>query len=775
VLPRGIRAALGRGGSDAPGQRSLASAAGLASFPNSQFVIDGGVLLNKPIRPALEAIYRQPAERQVRRVLAYVVPDPSSSPRSDPQTQPSRKVETPGAADVLLAVNTRLRAADSVSRELEEIRTRNARVRERRTARIQIVTAITDDSATLASRCWNAYRRVRARISGRAIGELISASQPDWGPTEIADAFTRRSPLPFVPQDETLAAALDRSGADWTWGITTAERLGAITLDVLKRALWLTPVDAAHQDRRQRIREARFGAHTQLVTLRALRAKVDAFWRPSLAPSTVAQAPNGLDRVSRRRAQLDAWLAVRLEEGSRQPPAPPLDLWNCVLELARILATAAPDLRAASTEPNPLLDPGGDEAERLSALVGALLREPDPPEKVLRRMLELDVLQLAFAGATDDIEQEVELVEISAATKNRDGTAPNLADKLTGVQVYHFGAFYRRSWRVNDWLQGRMDGIARLVEILLSPERLRQLGYRSRDALAALEAIALGPPGSPDRDYLAGQWEASSCAEELAFLDRTGADHGRLPTTLPACARNVARRLQTEMLGEELKRLASAIIVEGECERPLPDDTGRWLAEWREAGGQTGRLSGAVVWQLFDRVKLIGRQRIDKDAGSDFFAQTTSRTAAVLASTLAGTSRLPAVGGVLKTIRGYALVLWAMVHLASGRSRIGPNLVNLCVTIGAAIVALSLVAPGVPSALVLLGGGTVLAGLTAAMLLTRTPKLARRIVPPVLVLVAVLIGYACLMHYYHDKIPQIANVLVVVVIVLLGRWFGGVR
>jgi hypothetical protein len=52
------------------------SETGRANFDRSQFVVDGGVLLNKPLRPALEAVYRQAADLQVRRVLAYVVPAP---------------------------------------------------------------------------------------------------------------------------------------------------------------------------------------------------------------------------------------------------------------------------------------------------------------------------------------------------------------------------------------------------------------------------------------------------------------------------------------------------------------------------------------------------------------------------------------------------------------------------------------------------------------------------------------------------------------------------
>ena len=51
-----------------------------ASFARTAFVVDGGVLVNKPLEPAIEAIYEITAERPVRRVLAYVVPDPAQPP-----------------------------------------------------------------------------------------------------------------------------------------------------------------------------------------------------------------------------------------------------------------------------------------------------------------------------------------------------------------------------------------------------------------------------------------------------------------------------------------------------------------------------------------------------------------------------------------------------------------------------------------------------------------------------------------------------------------------
>ncbi|WP_093631459.1 DUF3376 domain-containing protein [Streptomyces sp. 3213.3] len=80
-------------------------------------------------------------------------------------------------------------------------------------------------------------------------------------------------------------------------------------------------------------------------------------------------------------------------------------------------------------------------------------------------MLRLDVVQLAFSGAAQDVEQEVALIQVSA-------TSPHL---VTGRQLHHFGASWRSSWRVNDWIHGRLDGAEHIVRMLLSPERLRRI------------------------------------------------------------------------------------------------------------------------------------------------------------------------------------------------------------------------------------------------------------------------------------------------------------
>jgi hypothetical protein len=78
------------------------------------------------------------------------------------------------------------------------------------------------------------------------------------------------------------------------------------------------------------------------------------------------------------------------------------------------------------------------------------------PARVVSDVVELD---------------EVAVVRVSPLDTDRltpldaDGK-PNKRLKLRGVAIGHFGAFFRRSWRENDYLWGRLDGAQRLLWLL---------------------------------------------------------------------------------------------------------------------------------------------------------------------------------------------------------------------------------------------------------------------------------------------------------------------
>ncbi len=105
--------------------------AGIASFKRSRWAIDGGVLVNKPIRPALDIIKTCRPTEMASAVLFYINPDPSDSSVEviDKVTQP------PTMASVVSKALVSLPRVESVAADLKDLRRQNAAVRSQRGTR----------------------------------------------------------------------------------------------------------------------------------------------------------------------------------------------------------------------------------------------------------------------------------------------------------------------------------------------------------------------------------------------------------------------------------------------------------------------------------------------------------------------------------------------------------------------------------------------------------------------------------------------------------------
>ncbi len=589
---------------------------------------------------------------------------------------------------------------------------------------------------------WAGYQEERRRIAARLIAELIiGGGEGDgdrWSVSELTDSIRRQPPaaLSFVPVDQEPAQALTRVDGNWTWGQTTVERLGAIALDVLRRAVAAAPVP----DHRLRAALARHraGLYEVLERVWQTRRELNAYWRNAGGSRPVrGRGPEALDRWV-------AELLAKWTDGARRDVE-----YRQASDIAGALAAAEEDLLAG---------PAAADAE-LSAMVDYLFRGPTPAgardagaPAVLRRLLMLDIVHLALSGSLDEPEQEVELVQVSAV----DSTL------LTAVQAHHFGAFYRRSWRVNDWLRGRIDGATRLCQILLSPARLRRLGHTTDSAVSALRAVATG---GPDHHFLAARWaeDEDALRDELAFLDKGEG----VPARLPRCAGHVALRVQLEFLRDELAWLASVLRQD--------EPSAAWLKDY-EATARTGDgVSPEAVVRLLSAAEAIGRQRLCDEVGSDEFAKVTSQAGAVTANLLAAVPQARPARAILRAVRGYALLLWTSVHLATAGGRFGPRVVGFAVTLGSAAIALSLFAPNVPMVIVLLGVLLVLAGVTTGALLTPAGRpVGRRLLPPVL---AVVVALGALIVYEGNLlgVGLLIKSGAVVALILLGSYVGRVR
>ncbi|MGI5478689.1 patatin-like protein [Streptomyces lavendofoliae] len=793
-------------GDDQMGDGPWPSDAGRANFRTSQYVIDGGILLNKPIRPALEAVYRQTAQFQVRRLLTYVVPDPGERPA--PSSKPARSDDTPGevpnAPEVLLDVLTRLRSTDSVSRELTEVRRRNEDVQQRRRARDRFAIAMTTTAGALSETAWPGYVDVRIRHAAQTIGRwMITGQRSDrkerWSEREIVSYLTqllgdrRQQPAPassFIPIGDSAAKAAKRTGEDWDWGQSTVRRLRDMTVDVLKRAVWLAPTGS---EQRRAIVDQRQQASTVFKEIQADWGELGDHWcrvgadLPDREEDELGQVtPASVEQLRHKlKEELDIW-GKPPNPGSREIAA---ERYAWALRLAGCLDACTDALREVAEMGNTAVDPDGSETERLKALTDFLLEPATPtakrrglpswtgkrrPAAVLSRMLLLDVVQLAYAETHHGVEQEVELVQFSSQN-------PEL---LTGRQLHHFGAFHRESWRINDWIHGRMDAAAHLAQCLLSAERLRQLysDENPADVVRRIRACAVDATEPADRTYLRMQWlkHASKCLDFVT--DRITVD-GPVPGAvdnpqddprLAQCADALTHALQTNILRHDLCELAKAVRSEGPGR---PTSSTQWLNEYdaQIKAADDKLLAPGKMWNQWNSAKeKISKQRLTQELGGDDLANTVAHAAAVTVNSVGPVSRVKAVGVVLSALRGYTLAVWAMVHFLTRTGRFGDRVVRLALATGGVMLAVSLFVPAMPVAFTLAGVLVLLAGWSAAALLSpKARRVGLRLAVATAVVVLAFAGYISWGRpdYDRDALWKLAVKLGIgLLIVLLGWW-----
>lgn len=750
--------------------------AGIANFSASGWVIDGGVLVNRPVERALRVVFDQPAERQVRRALLYVDPDPdpiTPSPGGGQAADPG-SLAPPSLRQVMLDSLVNLPRVQSLAETFEDLRRHNERVRAQRAFRLDLAELVTGPTvwlAGLADELWPSYRRARARRAarnvielGRTAGALRSSPTPEpwWSADELAAAFDRAHAadlLPFVPAPTALGA-----DASEGWGIAYLERLAYLCLDLTRRAMWLASTERYGPARRDQIRILRTRLHETLYSLPTVRAEDDRFWREAL--DALPALPTTSDE---RQERLDEWLTDTLAGWPVSGAPAPSEvaearrgLEELAGRLAAIFEDAEPQLRAVAAaatmaRPGPTSAPGSErpaeafpgaaaEAAELDQLIELVYDQH--AASMTDRLHRLEVVHVMLA-CDAVLEQPVELMRLDGNTPDSFGGPGVIGRKLTGTRTGHFAAFYKASWRANDWLWGRLDGATRLTQLALDPDRLRQLADTSETALAAVREAAVGPPPAGDdatptdvgdHAELAARFDTQGCAEELRYLDDVDLP---VPPSLPTCAMQIARRRHLTILREDLGRLAAA-VDDDEAEGARRSGAGpRFRTAYRRAVEDHQKASAIPAGTLFQLMASceLGAEAIADDAGSDLYAGTVSQTAAVSMATLDSKHAGLGPARVLtRPLRGLLLVLYALIAGSTRFGRAAQAAVALALAAGGALLAIALLQEEIPTLVVTLGAALVVGGVAMSALRSRAWQLGLVLGLPVLVVVGFLLA-----------------------------------
>ena len=547
----------------------------------AHWAADGGILANRPIRPVLDTIFEQPANnRQVRRVLLYVVPDPGGTPK--PETTPPAEATIDQPLTLAGALRREVGAAfnQSIAADLRAIKAHNERVDAMRDSRLRLA----ELGARLAAGAES--------TAGAAIDELYptqgawndyKARQGEWAVRPIIRALMQR--LSTMPADLIPST--------WRKELDLGTEIEATCCRQASEKLtesWVKPdlgaSDEALAALGRSAYEAVKGVVVSLIQLgyTANPAPADRTRLAELGEQLhAAFRPNDVSSLTET-----AETAVEVARSSNPPPT--------LTELAASLSLSHVEATSQGTNPpgaaTAAMTPGLPTAWRLlddtlSELIPCLGRLAQPtagpePAKAATarsklgtyleylgtdghrwraRLVGLHIMDRSMMPVGVDVDQKVELIQVSATTRTvLDPSRDTPASKLTGTQFHHFGAFYKSSWRANDWMWGRIDGAGWLVHVLLDPRRIRTLMEADTDAPARQLAATFFNRLAAIRGDVDGDFDthADKALDDLSYLDHPDEDP---PLSLPNTTLWLAAAWQAPIVQVELPVVAKEALA----------------------------------------------------------------------------------------------------------------------------------------------------------------------------------------------------------------------
>lgn len=398
---------------------------------------------------------------------------------------------------------------------------------------------------------------------------------------------------------------------------------------------------------------------------------------------------------------------------------------------------------------------------------------PNAPD--LQRLINTEVVSNAFGVDRVAAPPLFEFLHMSAGVRNSLGHPESSPEqKLAGMKLGHFAGFLKRSWRANDWLWGRLDGIEYLVAAVLDIRHLKTVAAHGGGAVTLRNALSelafpeehLDTLRAPwrqtlryarTRDYvgddvrqavadiIAGIAAFDPPAQFRALLEQAADEtHDRevRAAVLDCCRAALSASIQLEVLAEELPEVVRAI------EEDLDQGASRGSsgADWVTHG--SGRTARERV-QRFHSLTIGSDEQPEEEASSKLGMDVGSKGLAVAAAAFSGShGGLPAVvRAPLAAMRGLTLVFSVIVRLL-----VRTPVLGIAAMIAAAVALVwGLVAPNtllgaaLPAlAAVVIGGAAVLLAMATSPLESRCRGFGQGlgliliVVLPVLLLVLVV-------------------------------------
>jgi patatin-related protein len=415
------------------------------------FLIDGSVLANAPFSQAISALRNRPARREVDRRFVYIDPKPGrpSFRIRRRKADGTEQVKAPGFFATIFGATSDIPREQPIRDSLNAIEGQSQRIARMREITEHLRPEVEEMIEAMLGRTWflskpTPERMVKWRIS--MLEKAVAASgysYPAYAHLRLVGLMddivsTARRVLP-EGGDEHFAQLREA-----VWSEICARDLDRVTGAKGKVMARPTTRFFRQQDVRFRIRRLRFLAR---------RLADDIEGTADVAPA-VADA---------MRDAIYASLSRYFE-----------------METAEYLSPQVADaVRHAASDPGRLIDQlancrdlkAADDATD-KALLDAMMQLPEAARRTMLfgylgyTLYDIATLPLLQGEGLDEFDPiKVDRIAPDDATAIRSGGA---AATLKGIEFNNFGAFFSRAYRENDYLWGRLHGVDRLVDILVS-------------------------------------------------------------------------------------------------------------------------------------------------------------------------------------------------------------------------------------------------------------------------------------------------------------------
>jgi patatin-related protein len=434
------------------------------ALPRAAYLIDGGVIDNKPFSHTIKEIFFRTAERKIERRLFYVEPDPERFPDRGPDFIP----DAPTFLKPILSSLVAIPGYESITDDLKHLAERNENIREYR--------RVLQDVSRL-------YEREPAANYGPGIPEVDEPQKSIYARARYASISDRvlegvfkNATFENSPRlDEQRAALVQEFDERTTSSAGTNDPLQ--DFDVLFRLrrvfhliyqvyelLYERPkgqvLPPERAERYARLLK-RLNRHMELLNVvhSAMEQLVDETnygWN---------------DKTDNDAAQIWNRVAFSLHqllqaEGLKQHLT---DLKELNSVLHRRIAQIKLNIFDVPGFRSVLLEADALESDFLKDLL-------EPGDPVLKRFLhfnEIDAHLFPIEWVSGLREKDVvQVCRISPIDAQTGFSRREAHEKTSGDSLAHFSAFFKRTWRSNDIMWGRLDGVCELIETLLTKKAL---------------------------------------------------------------------------------------------------------------------------------------------------------------------------------------------------------------------------------------------------------------------------------------------------------------